>query len=303
MNFLVTGGCGFIGSHLVDELVKQNHTVVVIDNLSSESNEKFYYNESPLVSYHHIDILDYEKILPLFKNIDTVFHLAAESRIQPVINNPRLAISVNTLGTCNILESSKVNNVKRVIYSSTSSTYGLKNSLPSNEEMVPDCLNSYSLSKKCAEDLCKLYYKMWGLETVILRYFNVFGERQPTKGRYAPVVGLFLKQSESGQPITIVGDGEQRRDFTYIKDVISANLLSSKSSNQEIFGEILNVGTGKNISMNELANLIGGKKKYVPERPAEARQTLADNSKIKSLLGWEPTVSIQDWVKNILVKS
>lgn len=301
MKCLVTGGCGFIGSHLVDSLVKEGHIVVVIDNLSAESNETFYYNQSPSVSYHKIDILDYEKILPLFQGIDVVFHLAAESRIQPVINNPRLAASVNTLGTCNVLESARINRVKRVIYSSTSSAYGLKNKPPLKENMESDCLNSYCTSKKAGEDFCKLYHRMWGLETVVFRYFNVFGERQPTKGQYAPVVGLFLKQVQNGEPMTIVGDGEQRRDFTYVGDIVSANLLASKSTNEKIFGEVLNVGTGTNTSMNELADLIGKNKKYIPQRLGEARETLADNSKIREMLGWKPTVFIENWVKKNLL--
>lgn len=297
MKCLVTGGCGFIGSHLVDTLVRENHTVIVIDNLSSESNETFYYNQSPLVYYYNIDIIDYEKMMPLFQGIDVVFHLAAESRIQPIINNPRLAASVNTLGTCNVLEAARINGVNRVLYSSTSSTYGLENIPPLREDMESDCLNSYCASKKAGEDFCKLYKRMWGLETVIFRYFNVFGERQPTNGQYAPVVGLFLKQKWNGEPMTIVGDGEQRRDFTYVNDVVSANLLAAKSRNEKIFGTILNVGTGTNHSMNELADLIGGKRKYIPQRPGEARETLADNTKIRELLGWKPTVSIEDWIR------
>lgn len=297
MNCLVTGGCGFIGSHLVDELVKLGNTVIVIDNLSAESNESFYYNSSPSVFYHNIDILDYQKIVPLFHGIDVVFHLAAESRIQPVLNNPRLAVSVNALGTCNVLEAARINGVKRVLYSSTSSTYGLKNTPPLTEDMESDCLNSYCASKKAGEDFCKLYYKMWGLETIIFRYFNVFGEREPTKGQYAPVVGLFMRQKRDGNPLTIVGDGEQRRDFTYVGDVVRANILASKSQNEKLFGEILNVGTGTNLSVNELADLVGGNKIYVPPRLGEAIETLADISKIKSLLGWEPTVRIENWVK------
>ena len=296
MRCLVTGGCGFIGSHLVDALVQEEHTVVVIDNLSAESNEEFYYNQSHLVHYHHFDIMDYEKILPLFSGIDVVFHLAAESRIQPVINNPRLAASVNVLGTCNVLEAARINGVKRVIYSSTSAAYGLKNTPPLREDMETDCLNSYSVSKKAGEDFCKLYHRMWGMETVIFRYFNVFGERQPTKGQYAPVVGLFMKQKMSGQQMTIVGDGEQRRDFTYVKDIVSANLLAAKSSDLKIFGQIFNVGTGTNVSVNGIADLVGGDRIHIPERLGESRETLADNSKIIKTLGWQPTMWIGDWI-------
>lgn len=301
MKCLVTGGCGFIGSHLVDALIEEGNEVIVIDNLSAESNEQFLFNESPLASYHHIDIMEYEKILPLFKEVDVVFHLAAESRIQPVINNPRLAASVNTLGTCNVLEAARMNGVKRVIYSSTSATYGLKNTSPLREDMETDCLNSYSVSKKAGEDFCKLYHKMWGMETVIFRYFNVFGERQPVKGQYAPVVGLFMRQKMEGVPMTIVGDGEQKRDFTYVKDVVSANLLASKSSNENIFGQIFNVGTGTNVSVNGIADLIRGERIHIKERQGESRETLADNHKIITMLGWQPTMWVGDWInKNML---
>jgi UDP-glucose 4-epimerase len=296
VNYLVTGGCGFIGSHLVDSLVKGGDNVIVIDNLSAESNEKFYYNQSKSVSYHNIDILDYDKILPLFEGIDAVFHFAAESKIHPILNNPRLAANVNTIGTCNILEASRIHGVKRIMYSSTSAVYGLKNESPLNEEMETDCLNSYSVSKKAGEDFCKLYNRMWGMEIVIFRYFNVFGERQPTKGQYAPVISLFMHQKNMNEPMTIVGDGNQTRDFIHVNDIVSANILASKSSNPKIFGEVLNVGSGQNISVNEIADLIGGKKIHIPRRPAESRETLADNSKIRNLLGWSSTISVQDWI-------
>lgn len=298
MKYLVTGGCGFIGSHLIDELVAKGNHVVVIDNLSSESNETFYYNSSHLVDYHKLDILDYEKIMPLFNGVDAVFHLAAESRIHPILNNPRLAASVNTLGTCNVLEAARCNNIKRVVYSSTSAVYGLKNKAPMNEYMAVDCLNSYSVSKKSGEDFCKLYHQMWNMEPIIFRYFNVFGERQPTKGQYAPVVGLFIKQVKSNQPMTIVGDGEQRRDFVHVKDVVRANILAATTNNNNAFGEIFNVGSGTNLSVNQLASLIGTNMKKVDARPAEARETLADISKIKSVLLWHPSIFVQDWIKS-----
>ena len=296
MRYLVTGGCGFIGSHLVDSLVKEGNDVVVIDNLSAESNEEFYFNQSKSVSYHNIDILDYDGILPLFKDIDGVFHLAAESKIHPILNNPRLAANVNTIGTCNVLEASRVNGVKRIMYSSTSAVYGLKNESPLDEDMETDCLNSYSVSKKAGEDFCKLYKRMGGMEVVIFRYFNVFGERQPKKGQYAPVVSLFMRQKNMNEPMTVVGDGNQTRDFIHVNDIVSANILASKSSDPKIFGEIFNVGSGQNISVNEIANLIGGEKIHIPPRPAESRETLSDNSKIKKMLGWNPTISIQEWI-------
>lgn len=296
MKHLVTGGCGFIGSHLVDRLVNEGHHVIVIDNLSATSNDKFYFNQQ--AEYYEYDIRDYEKILPLFEGIDCVFHLAAESRIQPIIDNPRLAVEVNTLGTCNILEAARHHGVRRVMYSSTSAAYGLKNKPPLSEQTQPDCLNPYSYTKVAGEELCKMYSKMWNLETVIFRYFNVYGERQPIKGQYAPVVGLFLEQIKRGEPMTIVGDGEQRRDFTHVNDIVNANILASVAeSSPNIIGEIFNVGTGKNNSVNELADLIGGERLYIPKRKGEAKETLANNFKIRKYLDWAPTMTLPEWLE------
>ncbi len=295
MKHLVTGGCGFIGSNLVDRLIDEGHEVIVIDNLSAESNEQFYFNDK--ATYHHIDIRDFQSILPLFEGVHIVYHLAAESRIQPIINNPRLAVEVNVLGTCNVLEASRIHNVSRVIYSSTSSVYGLKNIPPLHEEMDSDCLNSYCASKKSGEDLCKLYNTMWGLETVIFRYFNVYGEREPTKGQYAPVVGRFLKQVRNGEPMTVVGTGEQRRDFTHVSDIVQANILASNLENKKVIGEIINVGTGTNHSVIQLARLIGSNITFVPNREGEAWETLADVTKIQTHLDWKPTVDLTKWLE------
>ncbi len=298
MRTLVTGGCGFIGSHLVDALIDQGHEVYVIDNLSSECNEQFYFNDN--ATYLEEDIRNYDGIKHFFKNIDQVFHLAAESRIQPTLGRPQETCGTNFMGTCNILELSKENNIKKLIYSSTSSGYGLKNKPPLKETMQRDCLNPYSVTKVAAEDLCKIYYNLWGLKTVSLRYFNVFGERQPIKGIYAPVVGLFIKQKKNNQPLTVVGDGLQKRDFTYVMDIVSANLKISMSDNDSIFGEVFNVGSGKNLSILDLAKMIDSNIQFVPERKAESRETLADTSKIKSVIDWSVTKNIEEWVEDQL---
>jgi UDP-glucose 4-epimerase len=296
MRYLVTGGCGFIGGHIVDQLVENGHEVIVIDNLSSDSSEGFHFNKSENVSYHNIDIRDFEKILPLFTDVECVFHLAAESKIQPILNNPRLAVDVNVMGTCNVLESSRISGVKRLIYSSTSAIYGLKNNSPLTESMEEDCLNSYSVSKKSGEDLCKLYYKTWGLETIIFRYFNVYGDRHSRNGQYAPVIGKFLRQYKEGLPLTVVGDGTQKRDFIFVRDVVRANILASQSNNKEILGEIFNVGYGKNYYIIDLAKMIGKNIEFVDQRQGELFETLADISKIKSFLEWEPTTKLEDWL-------
>jgi len=227
-----------------------------------------------------------------------MFHIAAEARIQPAIINPLKAVTTNVVGTCNVLQASRENDVKRVIYSSTSSAYGLKNEPPLEESMAKDCLNPYSVSKTSGEELCSMYYNLFGLETVIFRYFNVYGERQPTKGQYAPVIGLFQKQKREGKKMTVVGDGLQRRDFTHVSDVVQANVLAALSENQNIFGEIFNVGAGTNHSILEIVKLLGGDHKHVPARIGESRVTLADNSKIRTMLGWESKVTLEDWIRN-----
>lgn len=296
MRSLVTGGCGFIGSHIVDELINLGHDVIVIDDLSAESNNEFYYNDKAL-SYH-ISINDLELIRPLFKGVDNVFHLAAESRIQPTLERPMDACLTNFVGTCNVLQLSKEYGVKRFLYSSTSAGYGLVNPIPSVENFKRDCLNPYSVTKVAAEDLVRMYYTLWELPTVIFRYFNVYGERSPTKGQYAPVLGLFLKQKEEGQSLKIVGDGKQRRDFVHVKDVVQANIKAMQyEGNSSIFGEIFNVGSGKNHSILELAQLISRNFEFLAPREGEARDTLANISKIQEHLGYSPTINIEEWIK------
>ena len=292
---LVTGGAGFIGSNLVDKLINVGWRVIVIDNESADAHESFYWNSK--AENHKLDITNYESIKNLFTGVDYVFHLAAESRIQPTLENPSLACEVNFVGTCNILKACKEYKIKRMVYSSSSSVYGLTNTPPYNEQMKTNCLNPYSVSKAAGEELCKMYYKLWGVETIIFRYFNVYGDRQPTKGQYAPVIGLFLRQKENGEHMTIVGDGLQTRDFTNIEDVINANILAAQITNKDILGEIINIGTGRSFSILDLVNIIKGESKHVPARPAEARETVADISKAKKLLGWEPSIKLKDYLK------
>ncbi len=299
MKYLVTGGAGFIGSNLVDKLIEDGHDVVCIDNESAESNLKFYWNTR--AKNYYIDINDFCSLSWVFSHEkpDMVFHLAAEARIQPTINEPQKACMTNFVGTCNVLQASKEFGVKRVIYSSTSSAYGLRNQPPLKESMAKDCLTPYSVSKTAGEELCKVYYKISDLETVVLRYFNVYGNREPVKGHYAPVVGLFLRQKKEGQPLTIVGDGQQTRDFTHIDDAVAANVLSATTKNEEAFGEVFNIGTGETHSILRVAHMIGGEIKYIEPRSGEARDTLADNSKARKVLGWKPTKNLENYIKNL----
>jgi UDP-glucose 4-epimerase len=291
---LVTGGAGFIGSNLVDRLIEMDHEVIVIDNEYSDAHDQFYWNDN--AQNYKYDIRDYENTRPLYDGVDYVFHFAAEARIQPAILNPIEAVSINSVGTCTVLQCSREAGVKRVMYSSTSSAYG-RNDPPNIETQSDDCLNAYSISKVNGEKLCKMYTELYGLPTIIFRYFNVYGERQPLRGQYAPVVGIFLRQREAGESLTIIGDGEQRRDFTYVGDVVKANIMAAISNpDAQAFGEVYNVGCGKNYSINELASMISDNSINVPPRPAETRLSLANNQKLCDTFGWNPTMKLEDWI-------
>jgi UDP-glucose 4-epimerase len=295
MKCIVTGGAGFIGSHIVDRLVSMGADVTVIDNESAIAHDQFYYN--PKVFYYKYDIANYHQINELFDNVDYVFHLAAESRIQPTLENPLLAFKTNTLGTATVLQCAREAGVKRVIYSSTSSAYGLSNTPPLRETMPDDCLNPYSVSKVAGEKACKMYTDLFGLETITFRYFNVYGPREPVKGPYAPVVGLFLRQKAAGETLTIIGDGLQRRDFTHVSDVVDANISAITNG---ISGSLYNIGTGKNNSVIELAKMISDDVKYLPARLGESRETLACNNKAFTELKWKPAKKIEDYIKERL---
>jgi UDP-glucose 4-epimerase len=294
MKSLVTGGAGFIGSNLVDRLLNLGHEVIVIDNEYSDAHDHFYWNDKAQ-NYKH-DIRDYEKIRPLYDGVDYVFHLAAEARIQPSLMNPIEAISINSVGTVTVLQCAREAKVKRLMYSSTSSGYGT-NETPNIETQPDDCLNPYSVSKVNGEKLCRMYTDLFGLPTVIFRYFNVYGERQPLRGQYAPVIGIFLRQRAAGESLTIVGDGNQRRDFTYVGDVVNANVMAAMSNpDYEAFGQVYNVGTGKNYSINQIARMFNTPTENIAPRPGESRISLANNRKIKKTFGWEPTMKLEDWI-------
>ena len=288
---LVTGGAGFIGSHVVGKLLQGNNEVVVIDNESAESNEAFNWYDDH-ADNHVVDIRDFDSCRPLFDGVEYVFHLAARSRIQLAMQNPIECLETNYLGTYNMLECARQAGVRRFVNSSTSSSYGLVNEPPLTESMQTDCLNPYSASKVGAETLCHMYYRLHGLRTITLRYFNVYGPRQPLKGQYAPVIGLFEEQKKRGEPLTIVGDGEQRRDYTHVYDVVEAN-ISAMMTNYS--GMVVNIGTGKNHSVNEVASYISEDTVTIPERPGEARETLANIERANILLDWEPKITLEDY--------
>jgi len=295
MKYLVTGGAGFIGSNIVDCLIKLGHDVIVIDNESSESHDHFFWNEN--AKNYKLDICDYENTRSLYDGVDYVFHVAAEARIQRTIKNPIRSVRTNVVGTATVLQCSKEANVKRVVYSSTSSSYG-RNEIPNKETQPDDCLNPYSISKVAGEKLCSMYTNIFGLDTIIFRYFNVYGDRHPTKGVYAPVIGLFDVQKSNGEKLTIVGDGKQRRDFTNVKDVVDINILATtKEIDNKYFGQVFNIGTGTNYSVNQIASFISDKTINIPERLGEARETLANINKVKEVFSWEPKITLDQWFK------
>jgi len=279
MKSLVTGGEGFIGSHAVERLKNLGHDVVVVDNKNSAR-----------------DIRDYQLMKSLMKEVNFVFHFAAESKIGTCIDNPVQAASTNELGTCTLLQAARESGVSRFIYSSTSAAYG-NNSCPNVETQPDDCLNPYSVSKVNGEKWCKTYTDLYGLKTVILRYFNVYGPGQPTSGQYAPVMGIFTRQRDAGEPLTIVGDGEQRRDFVHVSDVVNANIMAAISNQEpEYYGQVYNVGSGVNYSVNQIAAMISDNTTNIPARPGECRVTLANCDKIYSAFGWKPQIELEDWI-------
>ena len=293
MKYVVVGGAGFIGSNIVDKLVEQNHEVVIIDNLSTGKME----NVNPRASVEYIDISNENEcpsMVEIMSGADALFLLAAKARVQPSIENPVEYETNNTIGTLNVLKCASDAGVRRVVYSASSSAYGNTEKLPSVESDPINPMSPYGAQKYYGEVMCKMFSEVYGLETVSLRYFNIYGERQNVGGAYAMVIGIFADQKLRGEVMTINGDGEQRRDFTYVGDVVNANILASQSEKVGK-GEVINIGNGDNRSINDIADMIGGERIH-REPVIEPKETLADNSLAEKLLGWKPTQNIEDWV-------
>jgi UDP-glucose 4-epimerase len=288
-NILVTGGCGFIGSNLVDKLVKDpNNKVIVVDNLDTGKKENC--NKNAHYIFEDIrDIFDeseekYDKYIEQLKTIDVVFHLAALARIQPSFEKPQETMDINTRGTSLLCEFARKNNAK-VVYAGSSSFYG------------GVYLNPYTFTKWQGEEICKMYSEVYGTSTVIARFFNVYGKRHLKTGPYATVVGIFENQKSNNQALTITGTGEQRRDFTHVDDITSGLISMSK---EEWSGEVFNLGTGKNHSINELAKMFKTDTTYIPARPGEAWITLADIQKSIDNIDYYPEVELEDYVSSWL---
>jgi UDP-glucose 4-epimerase len=294
MKYLVTGGAGFIGSNLVDSLISMGSEVVVIDN--SSNKEKKYWNKEAKNYIYNIN--NYSDTKDLYNGVDCVFHMAAECRIQNTIKNPLKAIETNMLGTATVMQCSLEAGVKKVIYSSTSSAYG-NNSVPYVETQKEDCLNPYSLSKVSGEKICKMYSDLYGIETISLRYFNVYGNRQPESKEFGLALGIFKRQKRENKQLTIMGDGLQKRDFTNVQDIVDANILIANSSlDKKYWGDIFNVGSGQNYSIKHIASLISCDIINLENRPTESKETLANIDKVKNVFGWSPKINVIDWIKN-----
>jgi len=291
---LVTGGAGFIGSNLTKALISQGDEVIIIDNLSTGKKENLH----PDAKFVEADITNLEQIKPHFEGVDYVFHLAAFPRVPYSIENPIETHNININGTLNVLMAAKEAKVKRVVYSASSSAYGDTEVLPTDEKQLPQPMSPYGLHKYVGEHYARLFSMFYGIETVCLRYFNVYGPNMAFEGAYCLVIAVFLKQKREGKPLTITGDGTQTRDFTHVDDVVRANILASKSKKVGK-GEVMNIGAGDNHTVNEVAEKIGGETINIDPR-IEPHDTKADISNAKELLGWQPEVNFEDGMKRTI---
>jgi nucleoside-diphosphate-sugar epimerase len=291
---MVTGGAGFIGSHLVEALVSQGHRVRVIDNLSTGQGERVH----RAAEFIAADIAQPGSLEHLFDGIDCVFHTAALPRVPLSIENPLATHMANVVGTINVLIAARDAGVRRVIFSGSSSVYGDQAELPLNEAMKPNPLSPYALQKLTGELYTRLFHRLYGLETLTLRYFNVFGPRMATQGAYVTVISAFLRQRMAGQPLTIEGDGEQTRDFTHVHDVVRANLLAMDCAIAD--GRALNIGQGRSVSVNWVARQIGGPTVNMPARKGDVRHTLADFRQAEQILGWRPQVTTEQGLGELI---
>lgn len=294
---LVTGGTGFIGSHLVELLLASNWQVTVLDNLSSGSLQNLSHIPAGDFSLVQGSVTDEGAVEASVKGCDVVFHLAALADIVPSINDPISYFETNVSGTAQVMEASKRNGVRKVVYAASSSCFGMPVEFPTNEDAPIKPQYPYALTKWLGEEIVCHWGNVYKIPWISLRLFNVFGPRSRTAGTYGAVMGVFLAQKLAGKPFTVVGDGEQSRDFTYVADVARAFLKAAESS---VEGEVFNVGSGGHYSVNYLVSLLGGEKIHIPERPGEPRMTFADIKKVSMLLQWEPEVSFEEGIQKVV---
>ncbi len=298
MKSLVTGGAGFIGSHLVDRLLDEGHEVAVLDNLSTGRLENLgQVKDMSRLHLHQVDIADGEVTQPYFDSVDWVFHLAALADIVPSIQQPLTYYRSNVDGTVNVLEASRQAGIKRFIYVASSSCYGIPDVFPTPESADIRPQYPYALTKYLGEQCVLHWGKVYKLPVLSLRMFNVYGPRSRTSGVYGAVFGVFLAQKLHNKPFTVVGDGSQTRDFTFVTDAVNALIMAAQS---DVKSEVLNVGSGNTYSVNRLVELMGGDVVYIPKRPGEPDSTQADITKIQKLLGWQPQVPFEEGVKILL---
>jgi len=290
---VVTGGAGFIGSHLVEALLLGGYEVRVVDNLSGGKRERV----PDGVAFFEQDVCNTSGLAPAFSGVDCVFHLAALPRVPFSIEHPLESHHANVDGTLSVLVAAKDAKVKRVVYAASASAYGNQETLPLSEDLRAMPANPYGLQKYIGELYVRMFAEVYGLPGVSLRYFNVYGSGIDPEGPYALAIGKFLKQRKNGEPLTIVGDGTQTRDFTHVRDIVRATILAAESTKVGQ-GEVINIGTGRNISVNTLADLVGGGRTFLPPR-IEAHDSCADNRRAKALLGWEPSVTLEEGIAEL----
>jgi UDP-glucose 4-epimerase len=303
-NVIVTGGAGFIGSHTVDRLLELGHSVTVIDNYSTGRPE----NLAHLKGHSRLAVVqadisaapgsaEYQRVSDAFQGAQWVIHLAALADIVPSIERPVEYFKANVTGTMQVLEFAKREKVQRFVYSASSSCYGLATQFPTPEDAPIRPEYPYALTKRLGEELVMHWGKLYGIPSISLRFFNVYGPRSRTSGTYGAVFGVFLAQKLNQRPYTVVGDGTQSRDFTYVTDVVSAVVTAAQS---DVSGEIMNVGSGGHYTVNRLVELLGGDVVHIPKRPGEPDITFADTQKISRLLNWKPGVSLEAGVAELL---
>ena len=297
MKVLVTGGAGFIGSNLVDKLVQKGQKVIVLDNFSTGQRSNLSRHNKKNVKIIKVDISGNKSLDKYFKNIDYVFHLAGLADIVPSIENPSKYFKSNVVGTFNVIQAAKKAKIRKFIYAASASCYGIPNKFPIKEDAKINPMYPYAFTKWQAEELIMHWAKIYNFPAISFRFFNAYGPRSRTSGAYGAVFGIFLAQKLANKPLTVVGNGNQTRDFIHVSDLVKAIIKAALSKK---IGKIYNIGGGKEIRINKIVKLIGGKKIYIPKRPGEPDRSLANISKIKQDLNWRPKIKIEEGVKDLL---